>query len=62
MLAPAMPSAGKLERKFKFAKARAERCLHQLCRAQANSNEVQVCEGLEAVIASGPIPFIMSKP
>ena len=38
MLESALPSASELERKFKFAQARAERCLNRLCRAQANSN------------------------
>ena len=40
---------------LKFAKARAERCLHQLCRAQLNSDSGSSLQEPDAVIASGSI-------
>ena len=61
MLAPAMPSAGKLERTFKFAKARAERYLHQLCRAQANSNLCSSLRGTRSCDSLGSYSFYHVK-
>ena len=42
-------------------RGQSDACISYAERRQTRT-KVQVCEGLEAVIASGPIPFIMPKP